>query len=404
MKNYLKLISVALTCAGIAISSSVEFSAAAADSGKVGSPSSKIAAEAKIPGTTESSAEKALNRLEKFLGIKSGGVWIDENGTAHAAITDSSLHGIAESIGVVAHRVKWSAADLAGVQSRLDEYAKSRGAGKVRSWSVQPQSNSLVISIPVGSKSDAATARFLDFARKLPAVQIHETQAGALRFNSDVYGGDEIFGVTANGMQAKRCSNGFNATDQFGIKYMITAGHCVRDTTWWRVGDPYGTDFGYAGNYSNPGDDYGVIVKTDPWVYNLKAAFWKYGVGGGANPIKGYSNAPIGSAVCHSGATTGWRCGKIDTKNVSIPMGNGVVSGLTKYTACSEPGDSGGPVVRYQSIGVTGYYAQGVDSISGQFEKNGESVCGEKVGKPNESYFQPIGEILSAYNLSLMTS
>ncbi|HEY7719219.1 MAG TPA: serine protease, partial [Pedococcus sp.] len=62
---------------------------------------------------------------------------------------------------------------------------------------------------------------------------------------------------------------------------------------------------------------------------------------------------------------------------------------------CTEGGDSGGSW-------MSSTLAQGVTSGGAGYGAN--AVCGEKVGQPNVAYFQPVGEILSAYGLTLKTS
>lgn len=54
------------------------------------------------------------------------------------------------------------------------------------------------------------------------------------------------------------------------------------------------------------------------------------------------------------------------------------------------------------AAGGPGNLAQGVTSGGAGYGSNG--VCGQKVGQPNIAYFQPIGEILSVYGLTLKTA
>src|SRR3546814_3519440 len=58
--------------------------------------------------------------------------------------------------------------------------------------------------------------------------------------------------------------------------------------------------------------------------------------------VTGHAEAPIGAAICRSGRTTGWHCGAIQAKNVTVNYSSGeTVLNLTQTTACSEGGDSG---------------------------------------------------------------
>jgi streptogrisin C len=109
-------------------------------------------------------------------------------------------------------------------------------------------------------------------------------------------------------------------------------------------------------------------------------------------PVRGATVAAIGAAVCRSGRTSGWRCGTIEAKNQTVTYSSGeTILNLTRTTACSEGGDSGGSF-------ITGAgQAQGV--LSG-----GSGSCkGKLPNNRTRSYYQPLLPILQAYNLSLVT-
>jgi streptogrisin C len=98
--------------------------------------------------------------------------------------------------------------------------------------------------------------------------------------------------------------------------------------------------------------------------------------------------------VCKSGQSTGWTCGRIVARNVTVNYGdNRIVRGLFQHTACVEGGDSGG-------ANMTGNYARGI--TSGAALINGQ--CLEKYGETNESYSQPIGEALRVTRSHLVLS
>ena len=63
----------------------------------------------------------------------------------------------------------------------------------------------------------------------------------------------------------------------------------------------------------------------------------------------------------------------------------GTVTGLTRTNVCAEPGDSGGSF-------ISGNQAQGMTSGG-----SGNCTFG------GTTYFQPVNEVLSAYNLRLIT-
>ncbi|RSN40327.1 peptidase S1 [Amycolatopsis sp. WAC 04197] len=100
--------------------------------------------------------------------------------------------------------------------------------------------------------------------------------------------------------------------------------------------------------------------------------------------ITGSVEAPVGASVCRYGATTGWHCGTIQAKNVSITFPDGTLTGLTRTSVCAEPGDNGGPF-------VSGAQAQGV--LVG-----GSGNC----SSGGSTYFVPVNRILSAYGLTIL--
>jgi streptogrisin C len=107
---------------------------------------------------------------------------------------------------------------------------------------------------------------------------------------------------------------------------------------------------------------------------------------GGANiTVRGSTQASVGSSICRSGSTTGYRCGTIQQHNATVRYAQGTVTGLTRTSACAEPGDSGGSF-------ISGSQAQGVTS-------GGSGNC--SVG--GTTYHQPVNEILSVYGLTLRT-
>jgi streptogrisin C len=100
----------------------------------------------------------------------------------------------------------------------------------------------------------------------------------------------------------------------------------------------------------------------------------------GSVTVRGSTAAATGSAVCKAGSTSGWTCGTIGAKNQTVRYQQGAVGGLTATNVLCQPGDSGGGFITNAGQG------QGV--VSG--------------GNTATCYFQPLGEILSAYSLTLL--
>ncbi|MGH3355407.1 MAG: S1 family peptidase [Nocardioidaceae bacterium] len=338
-------------------------------------------------GTTVAVAQDRLaDRLDRDLGAaQSGGAYIDKAGELVVTVTDHAAARQVNASGATSRQVAYSSAQLDDVKRTLDRFAKRSGAGAVQGWFVDVRSNNVVVTATKGA-SNAATAQFLDKARSFgDRVAINRTTADAVP--AALYGGQQV--NMSNGFI---CSNGFNAQTSSGQYILLTAGHCAEgNPTFSRNG----TTIGGTRGYSFPGNDYASVNINNPSFWNPQGAVDMYN--GYARVVRGYSNAAVGSSLCKSGRTTGWTCGTIQAKNQTVNYGGGdIVSGLVRHSACVEQGDSGGS-------NMTGNYAQGLSSGGALYSQGGRLVCGEKVGQPNISYYQPVGEALNAYGARLIT-
>src|SRR5690606_9246623 len=107
---------------------------------------------------------------------------------------------------------------------------------------------------------------------------------------------------------------------------------------------------------------------------------------GGLLPVAGAVEAPIGASVCRYGRTTGFSCGVIEAFDATVVYPEGTIFGMTRTTACSEPGDSGG-------AWLSGDQAQGVTSGG-----SGDCTFG------GTTFFQPLDDILDRTGVSLLTT
>ena len=168
-----------------------------------------------------------------------------------------------------------------------------------------------------------------------------------------------------------------NARDGRGNVYVLTAGHCRDNEPWSGWAGEIGTQVLYA---SYPTNDYSRIRSTNTiWVPTPKIA--------GLASVLGKGVAAVGTTVCRSGKTSGVTCGTIESTNqtVTYSLYYGAVYGLTRTTAGASKGDSGGPFISSTR------QAQGVLSGGGGY------------GADEHTFFQPLNEILSAYDLTLVT-
>ncbi|MEL7977208.1 S1 family peptidase [Isoptericola sp. F-RaC21] len=312
----------------------------------------------------------AQERLREKLGDEFAGAWLDpERDRLHVATT-GGVDDVADAAGAVdghavdAVEARYSLDQLEGWAADLGDGAVPV-AGGVTGWHVDVQDNTLVVETLAGAGARADVDGALAAAGVPSGAVTVSTTAERPRVLDDVVGGNPYF---IN--DAARCSVGFAVTDGF-----VTAGHCgsAGDTT----SQPAGT---FAGS-SFPGDDYGYVQvglgSTPVGAVNDWA--------GGQVAVAGAEPAPVGAQVCRSGSTSGWHCGTVEALDVSVSYAEGTVDGLIRTDVCAEPGDSGGSL-------LAGDQAQGVTSGG-----SGDCTSG------GTTYFQPVGEILDAYDLTLVT-
>ncbi|WP_433162927.1 S1 family peptidase [Kribbella sp. CA-247076] len=339
------------------------------------SPSAEI-----TPGQLTDRSPLVANALETELrtelGSKAVGTYYDDAGKLVVAVSDLAAADLVRQAGAIPKLVRFTADQLNAVQAELNRLATSSSAGKVRSWYVDPISGTVVVTVPKGAR-DLITERFLERAKENGDLVTIRRAVGKVTLTADDFG-------LRGGMKVDKntgyvCSLGFNARTTKGNRIFLTAGHCT-------AGKPTFSRNGYVlGNTqtsSFPGNDFGTVGVIEGWDQQGYVEGW----GAGNVAVKGIANATVGSTLCKSGKTTGWTCGRIVARNVTVNYGNNrVVRGLFQHTACTEAGDSGGAT-------MTGNYAQGISS--GAALINGQ--CLEKHGQASESYAQPIAEVLQS--------
>lgn len=336
------------------------------------------------PGQLADPSPLVADTLEAELGSKAVGTYYDDAGELVVAVSDLAAADLVRQAGAIPKLVRFTADQLNAVQAELNRLATGSSAGKVRSWYVDPISGTVVVTVPKGAR-DPITQRFLERAKEHGDLVTMRNAAGKVTTTADDFS-------LRGGMKVDKntgyvCSLGFNARTTKGTRIFLTAGHCT-------AGKPSFSRNGYIlGNTrtsSFPGNDFGTVGVIEGWDQQGYVEGW----GAGNIAVKGIANATIGSKLCKSGKSTGWTCGRIVARNVTVNYGsNRVVRGLFQHTACTEAGDSGG-------ANMTGNYAQGISS--GAALINGQ--CLEKHGQPSESYAQPIAEVLQSTRSRLVLS
>ncbi|ASW54088.1 S1 family peptidase [Plantactinospora sp. KBS50] len=328
----------------------------------------------------ERTATATANALRTAIGAATwGGAWLNGDGSRlTVAVTDPAQAERIRAAGAEPVVVAHTAAELNRAKQRLDRAVPARASatgGQTAApdagsagWYVDVPDN--VITVLVRPGGEGAFGRLLAASGADPGLVRLITSTESPRPLSAVHGGDpyRIDGVT-------RCSVGFAVTGGF-----VTAGHCGRRGS--STTDLDGAAQGVFTASSFPGDDWAVVRVNAGW----QPAGLVDGFAGGAVPVNGSAEAPVGASVCRAGSTTGVHCGLIRAKNATVNYPQGTVTGLTRTDVCAEAGDSGGPW-------VSGDQAQGVTS-GGAGDCAGGGV----------TFFQPITEILQANGLALVTA
>ncbi|MET9765715.1 carbohydrate-binding protein [Streptomyces sp. NPDC006372] len=330
------------------------------------------AAQASLRLVNEAEAGTRAGRLRNALGNRFAGAWLSGTTSQElfVATTQAADVPAIKAQGAKAAVVKKTLRDLGAAKRKLDAAAARVSTRDTPLWYVDVPKN----RVTVQARSRAAAAAFVKAAGldgKSVGVKV---TASRPRLLTDLTGGDAYY---ING--AARCSVGFSVTKgtQQGF---ASAGHCGRP------GDrTTGYDNAEQGTFQAstfPGRDMSWVAVDDQWTATADVK----GEGGQTVQITGSVQALVGAAVCRSGSTSGWHCGRIEQHDTSVSYAEGRVDGLTQTTVCAEPGDSGGPF-------VAGTQGQGVTS-------GGSGDC----ASGGTTFYQPINPLLSQYGLTLKTA
>ncbi|HST45978.1 MAG TPA: S1 family peptidase [Luteimonas sp.] len=314
------------------------------------------------------------------------GTWVERrpDGRFQAVTASTAIAARTAMPGVEVRQVRHSLRDLDAAVGRLNELqvlAVDAGAtlAGVRGWNVDVIRNSVVVSVaPDALASGVAFVAASGVDSSLVRIERVKEQPEIL---ATIIGGLEY--VINN---QSLCSIGFSVT-RGATKGFATAGHCGTQGSSVRVG---GQAVGSFAASQFPGNDRAWVSVASshtlrPWVSNY---------GGGNVVVRGSTEAPVGAALCRSGRTTGYRCGSITAKNVTVNYSVGAVYGLTRTNVCTGRGDSGGSW-------ITGAgQAQGVTS-GGNLPAGANDNCGVPTAQ-RQTFFERLNPILSGYGLTLV--
>lgn len=346
-------------------------------------------------------AEQQEKTVAAQLGRNFAGAWLERKADGSFGFVAASTANTKTAAGVETRRVRHSLSALNAAKGQLDSLlARSAQVPKgVYSWTVDLPSNSVIVGVAPGAEE--AGVDFVARSGLDASVVRFETLQDAPQRRIAVQGGRGMLRNPGNGL-LYACSVGFTVTQGSTPGY-ATAGHCgtvgqvvYQEVSQWNPGVRVGSFAASAmPSGTQTGPDRGW-VRVDS-THTLSPSV--YGYGNGDVTVRGSTEAAVGAALCRSGRTTGWRCGAIRSKNMTVSYvdanqnPDGTVTGLTRTSACAEGGDSGGSFIT--SAGqAQGVLSGGSGSCSGSQGNNGGG----------NSYYTPIRSILSAYSLTLRTS
>lgn len=298
---------------------------------------------------TQAASVETLHQVTAALGARAVDGYLDAAAKPVVNVLDQAAADRVAAAGAQVRVVKHSGAALAGAQNAL----QALPAVAHTSVGLDPKTNQVVLTVADAAKG---TGALLAAAASLGDRVRVERVAGEM--HTAIYNGEAITGG------GTRCSVGFN-TNRGGQNYILDAGHCTRAVSQWNVGPSQGSSF--------PGNDYGLIRNTTgsaPGAVTL----WN----GSTQRISSAGTATVGQRISKSGSTTHLTSGSVTRTNVTVNYAEGSVSQLIQTDALVNPGDSGGCLFA-GSVGL------GITSGKGS----------------GTSFFQPVGEAMSAYGVSL---
>lgn len=354
-------------------------------------------AEAITRTAVESRSGTLAGKAATAFGARWGGltVGVDSSLTLHlvgiTATDRNKVTALATSTGVPASRVravtaKFSVADLDAAAARVASAFATRYP--TTGFSVTPSVAGGEVQLQVTTGASAIGAGFAKMTPRLSArvggaqVPVRMTGeqevgtsacAGKGKCDSPIRGGQHIVN------NRDRCTGGFVARGRadHSKRFLVTAGHCTIFAGTWKginsngVAKPIGKS---VKSTFRKGGDLGLIAITNKSVWKPSQNWVVVYKSGDTTrdlqyEITGVAASQVGQRVCHTGSTTGTRCGKVvavgehyrycDPKQGCQRMVT--IKDVTRATDRVIPGDSGGPrYANHQAYGITSGYAQTV--------------------------------------------
>ncbi|MET9361694.1 putative Ig domain-containing protein [Streptomyces sp. NPDC006632] len=335
----------------------------------------------------EQAADRSATALRATLGDRLAGLWFDaDDGRLHADVTATGDVTAVERAGAVPRLVRHSSAQLDDATRLIGTWA---GAGSgLLSWGPDTRTNQVGVVLDATRSAATTSAVRARLASLGDLVRVTRSHDAPRQQGGTVVGGESWVPGTES-----PCSIGFPVTRSGGTKAFLTAGHCTNDVdqpAYGKDGSRMGTsNKNGTGSVDSADGDFGIVdVDQAGWDLSSKVSGW----GKGDVNLTGSQDAVVGTAVCHSGQTTGYQCGEVTKVDQTVDYGNVVINGLSYTSACSAGGDSGGSYVT-----ATGGKAVGIHS------GGGSATCSSGSGE-KFTIFQPVNEALSTFGATLSTA
>lgn len=355
----------------------VHSSAAAAPAG----PADQATAAAAYLGSTPEQATRffeiqnadldALERLRRLTADTDGAFF--KNGQATVNVTSPRAARLATGLGLTPRTAARGQRALDALGARIRAVLQKRGLAGSATLEVDVAGQGVVVNVRPDKRVQGDPV--WSSVASLAGVRVQPGGAGYAVPTALHYAGRGMrLYSSSSGSFVGDCTQGFGGTLN-GDRVMMTVGHCVEG-----IGTVRDADTGYLGariagafNAGSLSDDVGVIQLS-----TLADSYTNIDTHVGTHVVQGWRSPVAGMTVCKSGTTTGWTCGDVGTHRAAYEveycsvwfLGGCVVStpvrDLWSMTACTRPGDSGGPI-------MSGDYAIGL--VSGAGGAHGATAC-----------------------------
>jgi len=349
----------------------------------------------------EAEARRLHHALRDHLGSAWAGSWIDpETARLIVATTDDEYAEVANRLGVEVRSVRYSQEVLSETTSAIREQ-RSRDSeleDAIRASFINYPSNSVVLQVAPGTQE--LVQNLLDLSSdELKQLRFEPTERipdlSAFIRGANCYENDD---------SGQKCSVGFSVEDDSSVEGYMTAAHCAMDAldpvsecdSSTAIGDFEGSDW--------PDSDSAWVDTNTSYSPVSQINGYSDGILSVPSENAGTEEAPLYSTVCRYGRKTrGPHCGQIQEKDVNQEfclrrnilgacVEDVTIPGVTRTDACIDSGDSGGP------------YITGDGQAQGTLVGGENGSCDPSYSGPEISFFQPVLDTASLYDLSVLTT